>query len=409
MLKPVTFLFSCMENRQNFVVHGTAFIILLAGLLYSIHLGNHLIYPDAKLYYAIAVNVAGGHGYSLNGIEPTAYFTPGYPLFLALFLKCGASIIVLRYLNFIILAACVYVVRSILRSSNGAAGAPLSAILLLSYGVLFYTAGTLYTQTLYTLLLLLNIRLAIVPRFGYRHALLLGILSALIIMVHPTGVLIPPLIVLWLFFPANRHIIGKGAFAALVAVVCISPWAYRNYQLFDRFIPITSHGADTLFVGNNPQTSLDEWYKYTETNAYREANKLPLEEQNSYYMKQIVAFWTNQTGDAVRLYFLKLVDYFNYRNNLSTRSESSGLRDVIMFITYYPLLLCLVLRLLFTAEIPLSRIETLLVTIYLASALFHAVFIPRIRFRLPYDTVLITHIGIMYALLKDQKFKYDER
>jgi hypothetical protein len=398
-----------MENRQNFVVHGTAFIILLAGLLYSIHLGNHLIYPDAKLYYAIAVNVAGGHGYSLNGIEPTAYFTPGYPLFLALFLKCGASIIVLRYLNFIILAACVYVVRSILRSSNGAAGAPLSAILLLSYGVLFYTAGTLYTQTLYTLLLLLNIRLAIVPRFGYRHALLLGILSALIIMVHPTGVLIPPLIVLWLFFPANRHIIGKGAFAALVAVVCISPWAYRNYQLFDRFIPITSHGADTLFVGNNPQTSLDEWYKYTETNAYREANKLPLEEQNSYYMKQIVAFWTHQTGDAVRLYFLKLVDYFNYRNNLSTRSESSGLRDVIMFITYYPLLLCLVLRLLFTAEIPLSRIETLLVTIYLASALFHAVFIPRIRFRLPYDTVLITHIGIMYALLKDQKFKYDER
>ena len=394
-----------MDRYQDYIVHCAALFFLIAGLGYSIYLGNNLTYPDAQRYYAIAVNVAGGNGYSMNGTDPTSYFTPAYPLFLALFIKCGASIIVLRYLNFIILALSVYTVRSIVKSSNAGAGAPLSAALLVGYGVLFYTAGTLYTQTLYTLLLLLHIRLAIVPDFSYRHAVLLGILSAAIIMVHPTGVLIPPLIVLWLFFPRNYHIIGKGTVGALVAVVCISPWAYRNYTTFDKFIPITSHGADSLYVGNNPDYRISAWYEYTEHDAYREANLLPVEEQNRYYLKKIVEFWTQQPGAAAKLYLLKLVDYFNYRNNISTSSESSTFRDTIMFVTYYPLLLCLVLRLLFAAKIPLSRTETLLVAIYLVSALFHAVFIPRIRLRLPYDVVLIAHIGIMFSLAKDRIVK----
>jgi hypothetical protein len=73
-----------------------------------------------------------------------------------------------------------------------------------------------------------------------------------------------------------------------------------------------------------------------------------------------------------------------------------------MFVTYYPLLLCLVLRLLSAFKVPLSRTEKLLVAIYLISALFHALFLPRIRFRLPYDAVLIAHVGIMFSLLRER-------
>lgn len=398
-----------MDRHRNGIVHLSALFILIAGLGYSLYLGNNLTYPDAKRYYSIAVNIVDGNGYSMNGSDPTAFLTPGYPLFLALFIKSGASIIVLRYLNFIILALSIYVVRSILNNSNAKAGAPLSAVLLVGYGVLFYTAGTLYTQTLYTLLLLLNIRLAIVPHFRYGHAVLLGILSATIIMVHPTGVFIPPLIVLWLLFPGNWHIIGKGVVGALVALVCILPWSYRNYTTFDAFIPITSHGADTLYIGNNPQTNISAWYDFTEHEAYREANMLPEKERNRYYLRKTIEFWTDHTGDAVKLYLVKLAYYFNYHNNLSTSSESSSLKDGIMFVTYYPLLLCLVLRLLFAGKIPLSRTETLLVSIYIVSALFHALFIPRIRFRLPYDAMLIAHIGIMLSLVRDRIFLPDDK
>ncbi len=70
-----------------------------------------------------------------------------------------------------------------------------------------------------------------------------------------------------------------------------------------------------------------------------------------------------------------------------------------MFVTYYPLLACLILRLFHARRIPLSPVERLFVIIYFASALFHALFVPRIRFRLPYDVILITHIGIMFSVL----------
>jgi len=79
-----------------------------------------------------------------------------------------------------------------------------------------------------------------------------------------------------------------------------------------------------------------------------------------------------------------------------------------MFVTYYPLLICLLVRLLLAWRIPLSKTETLLFAIYLVSAFFHALFLPRIRFRLPYDAVLIAHIGIMYSLVKERYCRQDE-
>ena len=397
---PLQIILSFLDRHQNRVIHLTALFFLVAGLGYSLYLGNEIRFPDEKQYFKIAQNLAAGNGFSINGIDPTAIFPPVYPLFLALFIKLGAPIFLLRYLNFIALALSVYIIRSILRQEKAQSGSALSAILLAGYGVLFYTAGTLYTQTLYTLTLLCIVRLVIVRDFDYQKAILLGLLSALLIMIHPTGVFIPPLVVIWLFFPRNYHIIKKGTVAALIAVACISIWSYRNYKTFDRFIPITSHGGDTLYIGNNPNTSLSAWYNYIYDDYYIEANKLPEIEQNRYYLQKTMEFWTDHTGDAVKLYFVKLLDYFNFRNNLFIPSEFSKLREVIMFATYYPLLICLILRLLVAVKIPLSRTESLLVSIYLVSALFHSLFLPRIRFRLPYDAVLITHIGIILSLAK---------
>lgn len=394
-------IFDFIDRHQNRIVHLSALFILLAGFGYSVYLGDSLRYPDAKKYYEIAVNLASGNGYSLND-SPTAFRTPGYPLLLAAFATFGAPIIFLRYLNFILLSISIYVIRSILSTVNAKIGAPLSVVLLVGYGVLFYTAGTLYAQTMFTLVLLLIIRLAIVPRFTYRHAVLLGILSTTFIMIHPSGVFIPPLIVLWLVFPKNWNMIGKGIVAFLVAVACLAPWTYRNYLIFDEFIPISSHGADTLYVGNNSNTDVANWYKWIEDEVYKKSCELSEKELRSHYLKEVVEFWTEHPVDAIKLYLEKVVYYFAYRNNLLVSNESSRLKDGVLFITYYPLLLCLILRLLIARKIPLSRVETLFAAIYIGSALFYAIFIPRIRFRLPFDVVLITHIGIMFSMLRER-------
>ena len=392
---PVGFLL----RYQRFLILAAVLFFLVGGLGYSIMLGEKLRFPDEGQYYRIALHLAAGDGYTLDGVTPTAVRPPGYPLVLALFVRLGLPIVGLRYLNFIMLALAPLLIRGILRSDGAEEGAGLAAVLLVFYGVLFYTAGTLYPQTLVTLLLLLLLRLAVAPSFSWRHALGFGLLSGAMVLVHPTTIFLPPLVMIWMILPHRWHILRKGLVSALVAAACLLLWSWRNYTVFHEFVPVSTHGGDTFYIGNNPETGKKPWYESIQDTVYQQISQLPEAEQNRYFIRWVLGYWSRQPAAALRLYLEKVVDYFNFRNEFFVAGEFDTLRAVMMFVTYYPLLLCLLLRLLTARRMPLSRLERLLVAIYLGSALFHAVFLPRIRFRLPYDVILIAHIGLMLSLV----------
>jgi hypothetical protein len=388
-----------LEKKPGIIVHGAALFFLIAGLIYSIHLGDYFRFPDEIQYYTLAKNLAEGHGYTLDGVKPSAYLPPGYPIFLSLFVKFGASPVFLRYLNFIALALCVYITRAILRRENAEAGAALSSLLLVGYGVLFYTAGTLYTQTMLTLVLMLVFWLTTGPHFSYLHAVIFGLLSAFMVMLTSASLFVPPLIVFWMFFPNKWHIIRKATVSALIVIACFSMWTYRNYKAFDAFIPMTNHGWDTFYTGNNPNVTVTAWHTSMPKEIIDEAYSLNEVEREAFYKKKVLKFWKENPGGAIKLYLLKLLNHFNFQNKFYIKSQFNRLKSFIMFVTYYPLLICLLARLFFIPKVRLSKVEVLFVLVYIASALFYAIFITRIRFRLPYDSLLIVHIGIMFSLV----------
>jgi len=400
-IKIINSIIQQVQRHNENIFRFTVLFFLITGFIYSYWKGCNLNFPDERQYYAIAVNLASGAGFSLDGIGPTALFPPIYPIFMAICIKAGASIPMLRFANFIFLACSLGVTRSILRHQRAEAGLGISAILMAGYCVIFYTAGTLYPQTLFTLVLLLLLRVTLEKNRSITSTVAFGVLCGLLMLIHSTGVFIPPIVGLWIIFSSQdrKKAVWKVTASALVALACISIWATRNYKVFNRFIPLTTHGGDTLYIGNNPHTSLSAWYDYINDDYYQEASSLPETEQNPYYLKKTMEFWTTQPATAVKLYLRKLAEYFNYYNNLFINSEFGAAQKIIMFITYYPLLICLAVRLLFMKKIPLSPAEKLFVIIYIASAFFHALFIPRIRFRLPYDALLITYIGIMYSII----------
>ncbi len=386
------------ERYGDTILFAAMFFFLAAGLAYSLAKGASLNFPDERQYFAIARNLASGRGFSLDGTSPTALFPPLYPLVIAALLKLGASISMVRFTNYLFLCGSLLTIRAILRHEGAEDARGISALLFTSYGVLFYTAGTLYPQTLFTLVLLLLVRCAINRNSDLPSTILFGILCAALMLVHSTGVFIPPVAGIWMILVSRdrKKTCMRVAASALVAAACLSIWTTRNYMVFHHFVPLTTHGGDTLYIGNNPHTSLDAWYDYVNDEFYQEAARLPEAEQNRYYLEKTIQFWTTQPGEATRLYLRKFLEYFNYYNNLFVRSEFDTLKKIIMFITYYPLLLCLLVRLLMAGKVPLTDTEKLLAAIYITSAFFHALFIPRIRFRLPYDALLITHIGLMY-------------
>lgn len=387
-----------LEKYQKVIIHSATLFFLVGGFCYSLYLGNDLRFPDERKYYSLAVNLVKGNGYTIDGENPTAILTPGYPLFLSIFVKFGASPIFLRYLNFIALALCLYVIKKILDRESTKSGLALSSLLLAGYGVLFYTAGTLYPQTIFTLLLLLIFWLVTGKKFTYLHATIFGFLSALMIMLHSTALFIPPLIVLWLFAPKNWHIMKKAFVSALIVVACTSLWAYRNYKVFDAFIPLSTHGWDTFYAGNNPNADVMAWHKSMTPQILDQAKLLNEVKRERFYREKVLKFWRENPGTGIKLYILKLLNYFNFQNRFYMRSEFNSLKSIIIFVTYYPLLICFIARLFFIPQVQLNRVEGLLILLYITSALFHAIFITRLRFRLPYDALLIVHVGLMFSL-----------
>ncbi|MEO0070025.1 MAG: hypothetical protein ABIK18_04440, partial [candidate division WOR-3 bacterium] len=122
-------------------------------------------------------------------------------------------------------------------------------------------------------------------------------------------------------------------------------------------------------------------------------------EQNDYFRSQAIQWILNNKGRAVKLYFLKVLNWFNYRNQLAQKSEASRFRDFVMLITYLPLLLLFLIRLFLARRFRLVRIEWLLSILYVINAFTYAVFHTRIRYRLPFDVGMIAVVAVFISNL----------
>ena len=60
---------------------------------------------------------------------------------------------------------------------------------------------------------------------------------------------------LWLNMERKRVVILRSLIVVAIMVLAVSPWAYRNYQLYDAFVPMSTNGGATLWMGNQANTN----------------------------------------------------------------------------------------------------------------------------------------------------------
>jgi hypothetical protein len=128
-------------------------------------------------------------------------------------------------------------------------------------------------------------------------------------------------------------------------------------------------------------------------------------ETDAYFKEQAIQYIKTHKGDALRMYAYQLLNYFNFRNQLQTSSNASPLKDWIMLATYGPLLLLFVLRLCWLKRFPAKAFEWLLITLYISSDFFMALFFTRIRYRLPLDLLCIAVVAMFIARCGARRFR----
>ena len=376
-----------LEQKQRSIRWAVIIVILLGSTIYALYLGNQLRYPDEKEYVAIAKNLADKGIYSLDGIRPTAFRPPGFVIPLSLLHFLGGNIFSYRMFNNIALVFAIWFITEEISSRLSGLDGSLSALMFLAYPVLIYTSGTLYPQTLQLSLMSILLLLGTRSKITKSNLAVLGFLVAWTFLTTPTTLFM--ILVVGIYWLLNgiktKHILIVVSISALI----VGGWSVRSSLAMGQLVLVSTNFGINFLLGNSSNTNPDAGTNVDISSYTEMTTGLNEVERDRYYQEAAISYIREHPTDATKLYFLKVLNYFNYRNDLATKTESSTLNDFIMFITYYPLLLLALTRLVCYKKFPLTSFEIIAAVTYFASAFVDAIVFNRVRFRLPYDVFLI--------------------
>jgi hypothetical protein len=393
---------NALESHSGKLLWIIISMTLISGALYSAYLGDAFRFYDEGEYYLIAKNIHQKGFYTINGTDPSAWRPPGFPAWLFLWLSLGLNIFCLRMLNFLLLCASLWLVYKILEPRSKLTA--LCGVVLMSvYPVFFFTASTLYPQILVMTFFLLSLHLLFRKNYiSYFTVVFVGVLYGILTLTVVTFFGSLFITAIWL---AYCHKAWKKAIVMIaVTFLVITPWTVRNYVVFDAFIFIANNGGIAFVLGNSPETQPNLGGNI----ALPKFDKSIVNGEvaiDRHYKATAINYIIKNKFQSFKMYLLKLLNYFNYSNVFMTKQQTSLIKEMVLFFSYYFLLGLVIFRFAIFKKFPLNSQELYLVSLYLAHGLFLAIFITRIRYRLPYDPLLaiLGSPAVAYFLLKYSK------
>jgi 4-amino-4-deoxy-L-arabinose transferase-like glycosyltransferase len=259
-----------MKRWQPYLpILGIFFLALAVRVLYNLTVGkNYVAGYDSQAYEKIAFNIVREHCFCLNPYMPTVGRAPLWPGIIAAFdILLGPRNLYVRLFLCLVGSGTCVLVYLFAREVFNKQIALLAGILAIIYPGLFIYDGWLYSESLYTFLLLaFCYTLLLLQQTGkYRWAIASGIILGLFSLTRPNGLLILGLVFLWGIIFAQKKILSWRAVATSIAIIClialmiVTPWTIRNYQTTHRFVPVATGdgfvvlGAyNDMIFGNTP-------------------------------------------------------------------------------------------------------------------------------------------------------------
>jgi hypothetical protein len=173
--------------------------------------------------------------------------TPVYPLFLAAcYAIFGHSYAAALYVQAVVGATAVPLTYLLARRFTGTRSALAAGLLMLFLSIGYYWVTYLYSEELFTPLLLLAV-MALLRALGapvIERFMLAGALFAVAALCRPATALFPLLLPVLLprAWALRRRVILWAAFVGMM-IAMIAPWTYHNYRLHHRLVPLAVPAA----------------------------------------------------------------------------------------------------------------------------------------------------------------------
>lgn len=375
------------------------------------------ILPDQRDYLSLAQNLL--HGRGLQFYDPRfsqtvwAFRTPGYPLFLA---ACGASVRAARGVQALVdtsTVGAVFLLAGLVTGQRHRRRVGLVAAALVAVNpFLIYFAGLILSETLFTAILAWGMVLLIRRRGGgdggggksTAWACGAGLL-ALSVLVRPSAVALPiVLAILAAFINAagqRRSASGRSVFraavrdaltAALLVVVVLLPWGYRNYRALGRWVWLDTNGGFTLYDGFNPTATGASDQRFVEQLA--ELKGMTEVDRSKYLSHKAIEYARRHPGRVLQLALVKLARTWS---PVPLSNEYGRPSYRLIALTYsLPLDVWVVLGLYWGALPRTAKVFLILPAIYFS--IVHAFTVGSLRYRVPAEPPMaIVAAGLLAA------------
>jgi hypothetical protein len=181
--------------------------------------------------------------------QPTNYWSPGYPAFLAMiFAIFGVHMLIPALLGCLFGVIICYVIyllgKKVVNENIGI----LAALIWALHPLAITKSPELESETLGLLLLLscLYLFLTWQDKFDYKRGLLLGLFLGLPFYVRSTSGLLLPIFIFMILILPNKQKWATSALLVIGFLVVLLPWGFRNQKSLGEFMLLETRGANVM-------------------------------------------------------------------------------------------------------------------------------------------------------------------
>jgi 4-amino-4-deoxy-L-arabinose transferase-like glycosyltransferase len=381
-------------------------LIRLAFLATKPHTFTHKLQAgDEPLYHGIAVSLAQGRGYGIDG-RPTARYGPGYPIFLAsVYALVGPRPPAARFANAVAGGALCAVLAAFAMTLWGTWVAFATGMLAAFYYPFIQLSSYLLTENLYLPLFVIAVWLTWQIAGSRKPSALVSVMAGVVwgIAALTRSIALPLTLLCALWLLVRRKGLEVCLLLGAFGLV-LSPWVVRNYLVFYAFVPTELSMGHNLYLsfgppGNKPKV-LGHWNWGSDVQRPHLPKGLSPTEQDQWLKGQA---WNYIKASPYKALIARIPR--KLINLLTPFYGTASVSNKVLMSFCYLLLLTLSLPAWWRswrsdnfAERSFAEL-TLLVILF--TVVFHALTFGVVRYRYPIDALLLIFTGRRFPSWKE--------
>ena len=385
-----------VSKEYKYLLLTTLLVAAFLRLVYVSRLTREVVWVDEFDYLALGKSIAAGQGFVTPRGEPTAFRPPGYPILLAALYKLGIqSTPAVRIVQVFLNVLTIYFLSFLSLKIAGPVASIVTAIVAAGYPYFIYATATLFAFTWFSMTFVLSVFFLFngLERKKSRYMILAGLFMGISILTRTSAVVLAACVIIWLviilFKQPKRLLVYVISYGLAVSLVLL-PWIIRNAQTMGR-VTLSTNAGRNFWLGNNPSSTKNSGSNIDMPRELAEG----IDSATETAAESI--YWTealNHIKSDPNRYFVLALQKGAALWRLDPSPTSLGysrhkkLLSFVSCVSYGPIFILAVLG-FFLANREQQKFMLLWILFGFAFTVLHAIFISKVRFRLPLDFFLI--------------------